>query len=190
MDIGMIGLGRMGGNMAERLVRSGHRVVGYDPSQEARRRAEEKGVVTVEQVDRVPGTLDPPRPVWMMVPAGDAVDGTLDALLPVLDRGDTVVDGGNSFYQDTLRRAERLEAEGIHYVDAGTSGGVWGLEEGYSLMVGGPAAAVERLRPALESLAPGPHRGWRTPRGSTCWMREGTSTWTWPRWPRSGVTAA
>ena len=160
MDIGMIGLGRMGANMAERLVRDGHRVVGYDPSGEARDRAEEQGVVTVEEVDRVPGALDPPRSIWIMVPAGDAVDQTLDALLPGLDEGDALVDGGNSFYQDTLRRAERLRDAGVHYVDAGTSGGVWGLEEGYSLMVGGPDEAVDRLRPALETLAPGPDEGW------------------------------
>ena len=160
MDIGMIGLGRMGANMAERLTRDGHRVVGFDPSDEARDRADEKGVVTVEAVDRVPGTLDPPRAIWIMVPAGDAVDETLDALLPVVDAGDVLVDGGNSFYQDTLRRGERLEEAGVHYVDAGTSGGVWGLEEGYSLMVGGPDEAVDRLRPALRTLAPGPDKGW------------------------------
>ena len=160
MDIGMIGLGRMGANMAERLIRDGHRVVGFDPSEEARDRAEEKGVVSVEAVDRVPGALDPPRTIWIMVPAGDAVDETLDALLPVVDAGDTLVDGGNSNYRDTLRRADRLADADVHYVDAGTSGGVWGLDEGYSLMVGGDDEAIDRLRPALETLAPGPDRGW------------------------------
>ena len=160
MDIGMIGLGRMGANMAERLIRSGHRVVGFDPSEDARSRAEGKGVVTVEDVDRVPGALDRPRSVWIMVPAGDPVDKTIDKLLPVLARGDTVIDGGNSFYKDTLRRGERLRQHGIHYVDAGTSGGVWGLDEGYSLMVGGPDEAVDRLRPVLQTLAPGPDKGW------------------------------
>ncbi|MGK7311031.1 MAG: phosphogluconate dehydrogenase (NAD(+)-dependent, decarboxylating) [Candidatus Longimicrobiales bacterium M2_2A_002] len=160
MDIGMIGLGRMGANMAERLIRDGHRVVGFDPSEEARDRADEKGVVTMEAADRVPGALDPPRTIWIMVPAGDAVDETLDTLLPVVDPGDTLVDGGNSNYRDTLRRRDRLADADVHYVDAGTSGGVWGLEEGYSLMVGGPDEAIERLRPALQTLAPGPDQGW------------------------------
>ncbi|MGK7312914.1 MAG: phosphogluconate dehydrogenase (NAD(+)-dependent, decarboxylating) [Candidatus Longimicrobiales bacterium M2_2A_002] len=160
MEIGMIGLGRMGANMAERLIRDGHGVVGYDPGEEARDRAEKTGVVTVEDAVRVPGALDPPRVIWIMVPAGDAVDETLDALLPVIGEGDVLVDGGNSFYRDTLRRGERVADAGAHYVDAGTSGGVWGLEEGYSLMVGGPYAAVDRLRPVLETLAPGPDKGW------------------------------
>ncbi len=160
MDIGMIGLGRMGANMAERLIRGGHRVVGYDPNQKAREAAEEKGVVTVEDVDRVPGALDEPRAVWIMVPAGDIVDQTLDKLIPVMDAGDVLVDGGNSFYKDTLRRKDRVEEAGMHYVDAGTSGGVWGLKEGYSLMVGGPDAAIDRLRPVLETLAPARDKGW------------------------------
>ena len=160
MEIGMIGLGRMGANMAERLIRDGHRVVGFDPSEEARDRAEEKGVVTVEAADRVPGALDPPRAIWIMVPAGDAVDETLDTLLPVVEADDVLVDGGNSNYKDTLRRAGRLRAADVRYVDAGTSGGVWGLDEGYSLMVGGDDEAIDRLRPALESLAPGPDKGW------------------------------
>jgi 6-phosphogluconate dehydrogenase len=160
MELGMIGLGRMGANMAERLIGSGHRVVGYDPSEEARERAEQEGVVTVEEADRVPGALDPPRSIWIMVPAGEAVDQTLDALLPVVDEGDILVDGGNSFYKDTIRRGERVRAEGVHYVDAGTSGGIWGLAEGYSLMVGGPGEAVERLGPVLRTLAPDADRGW------------------------------
>lgn len=160
MDIGMIGLGRMGANMAERLVRDGHRVVGFDPNDEARDAAGEKGVETVKAVEDVAAALEPPRALWIMVPAGDAVDQTLDALLPVVDEGDVLIDGGNSLYRDTLRRGERLGEAGVHYVDAGTSGGVWGLEEGYSLMVGGPDEAIDRLRPALETLAPGADRGW------------------------------
>ncbi|MGD2070636.1 MAG: decarboxylating 6-phosphogluconate dehydrogenase [Gemmatimonadota bacterium] len=160
MDIGMIGLGRMGANMAERLIRDGHAVVGFDPSRKARDRADRKGIITVEAARRVPGSLEAPRVVWIMVPAGDAVDETLDALLPAMDTDDVLVDGGNSFYGDTLRRAARVEDAGVHYVDAGTSGGVWGLEEGYSLMVGGPVRAIDRLRPALETLAPAPDRGW------------------------------
>ena len=160
MEIGMIGLGRMGANMAERLGRDGHRVVGFDPDEEARSAAEQKGVETVETVEAVPAALEPPRAVWIMVPAGDAVDQTLDALLPAVDEGDVLIDGGNSLYRDTLRREERLAEAGVLYVDAGTSGGVWGLEEGYSLMVGGADEAIELLRPALETLAPGPDRGW------------------------------
>ncbi len=160
MYIGMIGLGRMGANMAERLVRAGHSVVGWDPGAEARDRAEEKGVVTVDTLDAVVGTLASPRAVWIMVPAGKPVDDTVDGLLPHLDRGDILIDGGNSYYRDTLRRGERVGAAGVAWVDVGTSGGVWGLEEGYSLMVGGEAGAVDRLRPVLEALAPAEDRGW------------------------------
>ena len=156
----MVGLGRMGANMAERLVRGGHRVVGYDPDAGARDRAEDRGVVTVESVEAVAGTLDAPRAIWIMVPAGAPVDATLDALLPGLDAGDIVVDGGNSYYGDTMRRADRLRDRGIQLVDAGTSGGVWGLAEGYSLMIGGADAAVDRLRPVFETLAPARDRGW------------------------------
>lgn len=161
MEIGMIGLGRMGANMAERLGREGHRVVGFDPNPDDRSAAEDRGVETVATVEAVPAALEPPRAVWIMVPAGDAVDETLDTLLPVVDEGDVLIDGGNSRHRDTLRRTERLAEAGVRYVDAGTSGGVWGLEEGYSLMVGGPDEAIELARPALETLAPGPDRGWR-----------------------------
>jgi 6-phosphogluconate dehydrogenase len=160
MDLGMIGLGRMGANMTERLLRGGHRVVGHDRDASAVRRIIEAGAVGADSPESLVRALEPPRAIWLMVPAGAAVDATLDALRPLLAAGDVVVDGGNSNYRDTQRRAAALAAEGIAFVDAGTSGGIWGQAEGYSLMVGGDAAAVERLRPALETLAPAPDRGW------------------------------
>jgi len=160
MRIGMIGLGKMGANMSRRLMNDGHKVVGFDLDEEAVRELEADGAGGATALDGLVDRLDPPRVLWMMVPAGDAVDATIDDLLPHLDEGDILVDGGNSNYKDTLRRAERVQDEGLHYVDVGTSGGVWGLEEGYSMMVGGPDEAVDQLRPALETLAPGPDKGW------------------------------
>lgn len=160
MDIGMVGLGRMGANMAERLVRGGHRVHGFDPAAAARGAAAERGIVAAASLQALVAQLPAPRAVWLMVPAGSIVDDTLAALLPLLSPGDIVIDGGNSFYQDTLRRAESLAAQGLHYVDCGTSGGVWGLQEGYSLMLGGDEAAIEALRPVLTMLAPAVDKGW------------------------------
>jgi 6-phosphogluconate dehydrogenase len=160
MEIGMIGLGRMGANMAERLVRGGHRVIGFDPKPESRRRIEDKGAQSAASLDALVTKLGTPRTLWMMVPAGDITDATIAALLPLLSAGDTLVDGGNSNYKDTLRRAERLAGERIDYIDCGTSGGVWGLAEGYSMMIGGGESAVERLRPVFETLAPAADRGW------------------------------
>ena len=160
MDMGMIGLGRMGANMAERLVRGGHRAVGFDPSSQARALAQEKGITPADSLQALVGLLAAPRVLWLMVPAGPIVDDTLAQLLPLLSPGDVVVDGGNSFYKDTLRRGQELSAQHLHYVDCGTSGGVWGLAEGYSLMIGGDAEAVSRLDPLFATLAPGPDRGW------------------------------
>jgi 6-phosphogluconate dehydrogenase len=160
MELGMIGLGRMGANMAQRLVRGGHRVVGFDPNQEARKSVESKGIEPVPSLDALVGKLQAPRALWLMVPAGEVVDKTLDALLPRLAAGDALIDGGNSNYKDTLRRAKMLTEKQLHYVDCGTSGGVWGLAAGYSMMIGGDAPAVERLRPIFETLAPSPDRGW------------------------------
>ena len=160
MDIGMIGLGRMGANMAERLVRGGHRAVGFDPGSEARTLAASKGIQPVDSLEALVAALPTPRRLWIMVPAGKPVDDTLTRLLPLLAPGDTVVEGGNSFYKDTMRRGEMLAAHGIHYVDCGTSGGVWGLAEGYSLMIGGNVAAVEALTPLFATLAPAADRGW------------------------------
>ncbi len=156
----MIGLGRMGANMAQRLVRGGHRVVGFDPAVAARRAIEEKGAESVASLEELIARLRPPRILWLMVPAGAITDNTITALTPLLSAGDTLVDGGNSNYHDTQRRAQALGSRQIHFVDSGTSGGVWGLTEGYSLMIGGDAAVVERLRPIFETLAPAPDKGW------------------------------
>ena len=160
MELGMIGLGRMGANMAERLVRGGHRAVGFDPGTEARTLAASKGIEPVTSLEALVAVLPTPRCLWIMVPAGQPVDETLDRLLPLLAPGDTVVEGGNSFYKDTMRRGQMLAGHGIHYVDCGTSGGVWGLAEGYSLMIGGEVAAVEALTPLFATLAPATDRGW------------------------------
>ncbi|NNM60704.1 MAG: decarboxylating 6-phosphogluconate dehydrogenase [Steroidobacteraceae bacterium] len=160
MDIAMIGLGKMGANMAQRLLRGGHRVVGFDPSAAARKLLEDKGGEAAASLELLIGRLAAPRVLWMMVPAGEPTDATIEGLRGLLGRGDTLIDGGNSYYRDTLRRAASLEPLGIRYVDAGTSGGVWGLQEGYSLMVGGDEAVVETLRPIFSSLAPAADRGW------------------------------
>jgi 6-phosphogluconate dehydrogenase len=160
MKIGMIGLGRMGANMAERLVRAGHEVMGYDRSLGAMTAAEGAGIDSVDSLERLVAALDAPRVVWIMVPAGDPVDMTIGALKPLLSEGDIVIDGGNSYYGDTARRAADLAESGLRMVDVGTSGGVWGLDEGYALMIGGDAGTVEYLSPIFEALAPAPDRGW------------------------------
>jgi len=160
MDIAMIGLGRMGANMAQRLLRGGHRVVGFDPGEAARQRAAEAGLETVDSLAAAVDALPVPRVIWLMVPAGETVDQTLGLLAPHLAEGDVVIDGGNSNYQDSVRRAAELTNSDIHYLDCGTSGGVWGLQEGYSLMIGGDAAVVERLAPVFQTLAPAADRGW------------------------------
>jgi 6-phosphogluconate dehydrogenase len=160
MDIAMIGLGRMGANMAERLLRGGHRVHGYDAAPAAREAAGVRGIAVAETLDALIAALPSPRALWLMVPAGEIVDATLDALRPLLSARDIVVDGGNSHYGDSMRRAENLSAQGVHFIDCGTSGGIWGLAEGYSLMIGGDADAVEALRSVFATLAPAPDRGW------------------------------
>jgi 6-phosphogluconate dehydrogenase len=160
MDIAMIGLGRMGANMAQRLVRGGHRVVGFDPAEAARTALEQKGAESAASLEAMVAKLKAPRVVWLMVPAGAITDGTITNLVPLLASGDTIIDGGNSNYRDTQRRSATVAAKGINYVDSGTSGGVWGLTEGYSLMIGGDAAVVERLKPIFETLAPAKDQGW------------------------------
>src|SRR6266403_184642 len=160
MQIAMIGLGRMGANMAQRLMGGGHEVVGYDPAEAARKLIEEKGARSAVSLETLVAKLTTPRVLWLMVPAGEITDGTIANLMPLLAAGDTIIDGGNSNYRDTQRRAAAVAQRRIHYVDSGTSGGVWGLAEGYSLMIGGDEAAVERLRPIFETLAPAPDRGW------------------------------
>jgi len=160
MKLGMIGLGRMGANMAQRLIRGGHALVGFDPKPEARKALEANGAQSADSLAALVAKLPAPRAIWLMVPAGEITDSSLTQLLPLLAAGDTVVDGGNSNYKDTLRRAATFAAAKIDYVDCGTSGGVWGLAEGYSMMIGGDAAAVDRLRPIFETLAPAKDRGW------------------------------
>ena len=160
MDIGMVGLGRMGGNMAQRIARAGHRVAGFDPNAAARSAAAANGVDARDSLEALVAALDAPRAIWLMVPAGAAVDSTLDALTPLLARGDCVIDGGNSNYKDSQTRARHLASRGIDFVDAGTSGGVWGLTEGYCMMVGGDASVVARLAPIFAALAPASDKGW------------------------------
>jgi len=160
MDIGMIGLGKMGANMAERLVRGGHRTIGFDRDSDAIAAAEKAGIEGVESVEALAAALPAPRTVWIMVPAGPIVEKVIESLLPHLEPGDIIVDGGNSNYKDTIARSETVAASGIHLVDVGTSGGIWGLAEGYSMMAGGPDEAIEHLRPAFETLAPAADRGW------------------------------
>jgi 6-phosphogluconate dehydrogenase len=160
MELGMIGLGRMGAGMAERLTRAGHRVVGFDPAPAARQRIEAFGAHSAASLENLVGGLERPRAVWLMVPSGVATDQSIAALADLLEDGDTIIDGGNSNYKDTLRHAAALTDRQLHLIDAGTSGGIWGLAEGYSLMIGGDPAIVERLRPIFESLAPARDRGW------------------------------
>jgi 6-phosphogluconate dehydrogenase len=160
MDLGMVGLGRMGANMAERLVRGGHRVVGYDPSADAVARAVAKGTIAADSLESLAAQLAPPRIVWLMVPAGPPVDQTMSKLRPHLAPGDVIIDGGNSNYKDTIQRASWLFGCGFRLVDVGTSGGIWGLTEGYSLMIGGDEEVVQRLTPIFQTLAPAPGRGW------------------------------
>lgn len=160
MQIAMVGLGRMGANMAERLLRGGHRVVAYDLSEAAILRAEAAGAVGARTLDAAVAQLDAPRTVWVMVPSGAATESTVEALAALMAPGDVIIDGGNSNYKDSVRRGASLATRGIDFVDVGTSGGVWGLKEGYSLMIGGPEAVVERLRPIFAVLAPAPDRGW------------------------------
>jgi 6-phosphogluconate dehydrogenase len=160
MELGMIGLGRMGANMTERLLRAGHRVAVYDIEAAAVQRAAALGAIGSPSIEALVRDLQPPRAIWLMVPAGEIVERTLNELAPFLEKGDIVIDGGNSNYKDTIRRAASLESNGIHLVDAGTSGGIWGLREGYCLMIGGPTEAVDRLRTIFQSLAPAPDKGW------------------------------
>ncbi|MGH3666353.1 MAG: phosphogluconate dehydrogenase (NAD(+)-dependent, decarboxylating) [Egibacteraceae bacterium] len=154
MRIGMVGLGRMGANMTARLLRGGHEVVAFDIDAAAVQRAADDGAAGAESLSDLVSALQPPRTLWVMVPAGAVTEQTLDELARMLGRGDTVVDGGNSRWTESMERAERLAGEGVNFVDAGTSGGVWGLQEGYCLMVGGDREAIARLAPVLETLAP------------------------------------
>ncbi|MFE4921980.1 phosphogluconate dehydrogenase (NAD(+)-dependent, decarboxylating) [Streptomyces sp. NPDC056661] len=154
MQLGMIGLGRMGANLVRRLMRDGHRCVVYDLDREAVQDLEKEGATATSSLHDLVDKLEKPRNVWLMLPAG-VVQSTLDQLAALLDPGDTVIDGGNSYYRDDITRAKQLAPRGIHYVDSGTSGGVWGLERGYCLMIGGEEEAVARLDPVFRAIAPG-----------------------------------
>jgi len=154
MQIGMIGLGRMGANMVRRLIRAGHSAVVHDRAPEARAALERDGAINAPSLEALIKELKPPRAIWLMVPAA-VVDNVIASLRPLVARGDIIIDGGNSHYQDGIRRAAALASDGIHFVDIGTSGGVWGLERGYCLMIGGDRDAVARLQPICEALAPG-----------------------------------
>jgi 6-phosphogluconate dehydrogenase len=160
MELGMVGLGKMGGNMTVRLVRGGHTVVGFARKKEVVDVVVQQGAKGADSLASLVRQLQPPRVVWLMIPSGAPVDQTLDQLHSLLAPGDYIVDGGNSYYRDTLRRAQLVRSWGFRFVDVGTSGGIWGLQEGYSMMVGGEKADVDHVRPILETLAPGPDRGW------------------------------
>ncbi len=160
MELGMIGLGKMGANMARRLLKGGHRVVVFDPRLEAVRELVEAGAVGAASLAELVGQLATPRAVWVMVPSGPITEDTVQALAGLLSKGDTVIDGGNSNYKDSQRRAAAMRAQGLNFVDVGTSGGIWGLAEGYSLMIGGEEDVVEHHRPIFETLAPALDKGW------------------------------
>ena len=155
MQIGMIGLGRMGGNMVRRLMKGGHTCVVYDQGADAVAAYAKEGATPAKSLQDMVAKLQKPRAVWVMVPAGGPTESTVQSLAELLEAGDTIIDGGNSFFKDDVRRSKEVGKKGIHYVDAGTSGGVWGVEHGYCLMVGGPKEAVARIEPVLRTLAPG-----------------------------------
>jgi len=160
MEIGMVGLGKMGGSMAERLLRAGHSVVGYALDVQKIQEFAGKGGVGAHSLDELVSSLSPRRAVWLMIPAGEPVEDVIRELTDLLDDGDIIIDGGNSHYRDTIRRSRMLGESGLHLLDVGTSGGIWGLKDGYCMMVGGDEEVIEHVRPALEALAPGPDRGW------------------------------
>src|ERR1700688_3981086 len=160
MELGIIGLGKMGFNMEERLRLAGHKVVGFDFNKDATARLTTTGSLRVHSLEALIKTLTSPRAIWTMVPSGDPVAQTSARLEPLLQKGDTFIDGGNSNYKDTQRRHAEATAKGFHFVDCGTSGGVWGLKEGSSLMIGGDVEPVSRLNPIFQALAPSPAEGW------------------------------
>src|SRR5215212_10688412 len=163
MELGIVGLGRMGANMARRLMRDGHRIVAYDLNPDAVSQLAGEGAEGASSLEDMAAKLSAPRSVWIMVPAGEITERTVTDVAAVLESGDAIVDGGNSYYRDDIRRAEKVGEQGLDYVDCGTSGGVFGLDRGYCLMIGGPERAVERLDPIFASLAPGVEAAGRTP---------------------------
>jgi 6-phosphogluconate dehydrogenase len=166
MKIGMVGLGRMGGNMTVRLIRFGHEVVAFDPSPEARARAAAGGAAEAGSLADLVAALEPPRAVWIMVPAGPITEQTLDRLGELLQAGDAVIDGGNSNWRDSQRHAAALAERGVTLLDCGTSGGIWGLENGYCLMVGGDRPTFDRVEPIIQALAPADGYAWVGPSGA------------------------
>jgi 6-phosphogluconate dehydrogenase len=162
-QLGMVGLGRMGANMVRRLMRAGHECVVYDHTQEHVKQIAGEGAVGSESLADLASKLTPPRSVWAMVPAGDITEQVVHDIAEVLEEGDAIIDGGNSYYRDDIRRAAEVGEKGIDYIDCGTSGGVFGLDRGYCLMIGGPDAAVERLDPIFKTLSPGVESAERTP---------------------------
>ena len=163
MQLGMVGLGRMGAGLVRRLMNDGHRCVVYDVSPEAVKALEADGAVGASSLEEFVAKLEKPRAAWVMVPAGDITDKTIASLADVMESGDTIIDGGNSYYRDDMRHAAALRQKGIHHVDVGTSGGVWGMERGFCLMIGGEQDVVERLSPFFASIAPGVDAAPRTP---------------------------
>jgi len=160
MKLGMIGLGRMGGNMAQRLIDGGHQVVAYDPAKQAVEAIVKKGATGALSYADLVNKLARPRTIWMMVPSGEPTESSVTNLAAQLSQGDVVIDGGNSNYKDSMRRASALSAKGISYLDVGTSGGIWGLKEGYCLMVGGSMEAFHHMKPIFQTLAPSPQQGY------------------------------
>jgi 6-phosphogluconate dehydrogenase len=163
MQLGMVGLGRMGANIVRRLMRDGHECVVYDVSQDAVKQLESEGAVGASSLQDLVEKLAPPRAVWVMVPAGDITEQSVTGLAEVLEKGDAVIDGGNSYYRDDIRRSKLIAEQGIDYLDCGTSGGVHGLDRGYCLMIGGPSGAFDRLKPIFSTIAPGVEAAERTP---------------------------
>ena len=159
MEIGMIGLGRMGGNMVQRLLNGGHRVVTYDRSAEAVAASQSQGAIGVSSIEELVKNLTAPKAVWVMLPIGQPTEDTINSLIPLLSAGDTVLDGGNANYKDSMRRADKLAEHGIDFMDVGTSGGIWGLVEGYALMIGGKKEVFQRLEPIFQTLAPSKDQG-------------------------------
>ena len=181
MQIGMVGLGRMGANLARRLMRAGHDCVVFDVNPGAVKELEGEGASGASSLEDLVAGLGKPRPVWVMVPAGEVTGNIVSDLAGHMESGDVVIDGGNSYYRDDIARSEALSKSGIHYVDVGTSGGVWGLERGYCLMIGGQDQVVDRLRPIFEAISPGVDAAARTP------GRHGTPA---PSGPRASTTSS
>ena len=166
MQLGMVGLGRMGGNMTTRLLRDGHEVVAWSRDPSSVDRAAKEGAVPGKDLEDLVARLAPPRHVWLMIPSGAPVTDTINALILLLERDDAIIDGGNSYYRDSIRRAEELSGKGLHFIDCGTSGGIWGLENGFCLMIGGKKEIFRRMEPVFATLAPADGYAYMGPPGA------------------------